>query len=113
MSAGQSDEAVRRRCLVLDKQRLADVDEKHARVRTLLAATGADALLLQDHANIAWFTAGADPARCTMEGCQTSLFVTDDARLFATNAVDSAKLFEREAFGLGFQLKQREWQMCH
>ena len=113
MSAGQSDEAVRRRCLVLDKHRLADVDEKHARVRTLLAATGADALLLQDHANIAWFTAGADPARCTMEGCQTSLFVTDDARLFATNAVDSAQLFEREAFGLGFQLKQREWFQPH
>jgi len=113
MSAGQSDEAVRRRCLVLDKHRLADVDEKHARVRTLLEATGADALLLQDHANIAWFTAGADPARCTMEGCQTSLFVTDDARLFATNAVDSAQLFEREAFGLGFQLKQREWFQPH
>ena len=113
MNAGQSDDAVRRRCLVLDKQRLADVDEKHARVRTLLAATGADALLLQDHANIAWFTAGADPARCTMEGCQTSLFVTEDARLFATNAVDSAKLFEREAFGLGFQLKQREWFQPH
>ena len=113
MSAGQSDEAVRRRCLVVDKQRLADVDEKHARVRALLTATGADALLLQDHANIAWFTAGADPARGTIEGCQTSLFVTEDARLFATNAVDSAQLFEREAFGLGFQLKQREWFQPH
>ena len=113
MNAGQSDDAMRRRCLVLDKQRLADVDEKHARVRTLLTASGADALLLQDNANIAWFTAGADPARCTAEGCQTSLFVTDDARLFATNAVDSAQLFEREAFGLGFQLKQREWFQPH
>ena len=113
MSTGQADDLMRRRCLVLDKQRLADVDEKHARVRTLLTAAGADALLLQDHANIAWFTAGADPARCTAEGCQTSLFVTDDARLFATNAVDSAQLFEREAFGLGFQLKQREWFQPH
>ena len=113
MSAGEVDDAMRRRCLVLDKQRLADVDEKHARVRTLLTAVGADALLLQDHANIAWFAAGADPARCMAEGCQTSLFVTDDARLFATNAVDSAQLFEREAFGLGFQLKQREWFQPH
>ena len=113
MSAGQADDAMRRRCLILDKQRLTDVDEKHARVRTLLTASGADALLLQDHANIAWFTAGADPARCMAEGCQTSLFVTDDARLFATNAVDSAQLFEREAFGLGFQLKQREWFQPH
>lgn len=113
MNAGQADDARRPRCLVLDKQRLADVDEKHARVRSLLTASGADALLLQDPANIAWFTAGADPARCMAEGCQTSLFVTDDARLFATNAVDSAQLFEREAFGLGFQLKQREWFQPH
>lgn len=113
MSAGQSDDVIRRRCLVLDKQRLSDVDEKHARVRSMLAASGADALLLQDPANIAWFTAGADTARCTVEGCQTSLFVTDDARLFATNAVDSAQLFEREVFGLGFQLKQREWFQPH
>ena len=113
MSANQADDAIRRRCLVLDKQRLADVDEKHARVRSFLAASGADALLLQDPADIAWFTAGADTARCTVEGCQTSLFVTEDARLFATNAVDSAQLFEREAFGLGFQLKQREWFQPH
>ena len=113
MSEGHPDDAMRRRCLILDKQRLTDVDEKHARVRTLLTASGADALLMQDHANIAWFTAGADPARCMAEGCQTSLFVTDDARLFATNAVDSAQLFEREAFGLGFQLKQREWFQPH
>jgi len=113
MSMGQADDAVRRRCLVLDKQRLTDVDEKHARVRSLLTASQADALLLQDPANIAWFTAGADTARCTVEGCRTSLFVTDDARLFATNAVDSAQLFEREAFGLGFQLKQREWFQPH
>lgn len=113
MSAEPSNDAMRRRCLVLDKQRLADVDEKHARIRTLLMNSGADALLLQGSANIAWFTAGADPTRCTVEGCQTSVFVTDDARLFATNAVDSAQLFEREAFGLGFQLKQREWFQPH
>jgi len=113
MNAGHSDDASQRRCLVQDKDRLADVDLKHARVRKLLTNSGADALLLQDPANIAWFTAGADPTRCTAEGCQTSLFVTDDARLFATNAVDSAQLFEREAFGLGFQLKQREWFQPH
>jgi Xaa-Pro aminopeptidase len=68
---------------------------------------------LQDPANIAWFTAGADLTRCSSENCQTSVFITEDARLFATNAVDSAQLFEREAFGLGFQLKQREWFQPH
>lgn len=113
MNAGSMDEASPRRCLIQDKRRLQDVDEKQERVRSLLAATGADALLLQDPANIAWVTAGADLTRWASESCQTSVFVTEDARLFATNAVDSAQLFEREAFGLGFQLKQREWFQPH
>jgi Xaa-Pro aminopeptidase len=113
MKSGSMDEAARRRCLIQDKRRLADVDAKQVRVRELLDSTGADAVLLQDPANIAWFTAGADLTRCASESCQTSVFVTEDARLFATNAVDSAQLFEREAFGLGFQLKQREWFQPH
>lgn len=102
-----------KRCLVQDRQRVQDVEEKHRRIRELLASSGADAVLLQDPANISWFAAGADIARCASESCQTSVFATEDARLFATNAVDSAQLFEREAFGLGFQLKQREWFQPH
>ena len=113
MSAGSMDEASRRRCLIQDKRRVADVEEKHTRVREYLASIGADAVLFQDPANIAWFTAGADLTRCGSDSCHTSVFVTEDARLFATNAVDSAQLFEREAFGLGFQLKQREWFQPH
>ena len=107
------DDASPRRCLIQDKRRLADVEEKHERIRVLLQSTGADALLLQDAASIAWFTAGVDLTRCGSDSCHTSVFVTEDARLFATNAVDSAQLFEREAFGLGFQLKQREWFQSH
>ena len=107
------DDASPRRCLVQDKRRLADVDEKHGRIREFLNTVGADAALLQDPANIAWFSAGADVSRLASESCQTSLFITEDARLFATNAVDSAQLFEREVFGLGFQLKQREWFQPH
>lgn len=99
--------------LVQDPARLDDVELKHTRVRKFLANVKADALLLQDPASIAWFTAGADLHRCGSEDCATSLFITPEARLFATNAVDSAQIFEREAFGLGFQLKQREWYQPH
>lgn len=113
MNAGSMDDALPRRCLVQDPRRLADVEEKHDRVRSLLSSANADAILLQDPASIAWFTAGADLSRFASDSCHTSLFVTEDARLFATNAVDSAQLFEREAFGLGFQLKQREWFQPH
>ncbi|MEQ9410151.1 MAG: M24 family metallopeptidase [Fuerstiella sp.] len=102
-----------KRLLIQDKARQQDVEVKHERVRGLLKALDADGLLLQDPASIAWFTAGADLNRCASEDCNTSIFVTPEARLFATNAVDSAQIFEREAFALGFQLKQREWFQPH
>lgn len=113
MSNGKPEDLKRRRQLVQDASRVEDVEVKHQRVRELLKATGADALLLQDPANIAWITAGADVSRHCHDHCQTSVFITEDARLFATNAVDSTLIFEREAFGLGFQLKQREWFQPH
>lgn len=113
MTTGYPDDGRPRRQLVQDLQRLEDVERKHDRVRQLLSSAGADALLLQDPANIAWFTAGVDVFRCSSENCQTSVFITDEARLFATNAVDATQIFEREAFGLGFQLKQREWFQPH
>lgn len=102
-----------KRLLIQDTTRLEDVEIKHERVRRLLDQAGADALLLQEPASISWFTAGADLYRCASEDCSTSIFITRDARLFATNSVDSSQIFEREAFGLGFQLKQREWFEPH
>ncbi|HAP08789.1 MAG TPA: hypothetical protein DCR20_13250 [Planctomycetaceae bacterium] len=101
------------RCLLQDVQRLEDVEQKHERIRQLLKVQQADAVLLQDAASLAWFTAGVDLSRSQAELCQVSIFVTEDARLFATNSVDAVQLFEREAFGLGFQLKQREWHQPH
>lgn len=99
--------------LVQDPGRLADVDAKQARLIQLLDDESADAVLLQDPSNISWFAAGADIHRCAGDLAATSIFVTRDARLFATNSIDSAQIFEREAFGLGFQLKQREWFQPH
>jgi Xaa-Pro aminopeptidase len=113
MTTGPRNSPEQPRLLIQDAQRLADVEQKHARIRELLRAAAADAVLLQDPANLAWITAGADLSRNTPDGCQTSVFLTEEARVFATNAVDSAQLFERDAFGLGFQLKQREWFQPH
>ena len=101
------------RLLVQDASRRVDVEAKQKQIQDLLIRANADAVLLQDPANIAWFTSGADLHRCTTDTSRTSIFVTGEARLFATNAVDSAQIFEREAFGLGFQLKQREWFQSH
>jgi len=107
------DDSGSQRYLVQDAVRLADIEEKHRRVRALLKSADSEALLLQDPSSLSWITAGADLSRSNADGCQTSVFVTEDARLFATNAVDATQLFERDAFGLGFQLKQREWFQPH
>ncbi len=113
MNSNSREEQPPKRLLIQDAARLQDVELKHERVRKLLETSGSDALLLQNPENIAWFTAGVDRLRCVSENCTTSLFITSDARLFATNSTDSAQIFEREAFGLGFQLKQREWLQPH
>lgn len=99
--------------LIQDLDRVTDVETKQARLIQLLDEESADAVLLQDPQNISWFAAGADIHRCASDLAATSVFVTRDARLFATNSIDSAQIFEREAFGLGFQLKQREWFQPH
>ncbi|MEZ6122641.1 MAG: M24 family metallopeptidase [Planctomycetaceae bacterium] len=116
MTSNFRPESQSRRLLLQDAARLEDVELKHQRIARFLESAGADALLLQDPANIAWATAGTDLSRFSGDDPavnSTSLFITPEARLFATNSVDSAQIFEREAFGLGFQLKQREWFQPH
>lgn len=113
MAPSESNQNAASVLLIQDKSRLADVDAKQARLIQLLDDESADAILLQDPSNISWFAAGADIHRCSGDLSATSIFVTREARLFATNSIDSAQIFEREAFGLGFQLKQREWFQPH
>lgn len=113
MAQSESNQSASKVLLVQDPDRLKDVDAKHARLVQLLDDESADAVLLQDPSNISWLAAGADIHRCASDFVATSVFVTRDARLFATNSIDSAQIFEREVFGLGFQLKQREWFQPH
>ncbi len=100
------------RVLNADKARLEDVGLKQARVAGLLRELRADALLLQNPRNIAWFTAGGNVGRAACEA-SAAVFATPDARVIVTNNVDAPQLFERELFGLGFQLKQRGWHEKH
>ncbi|MFK7820516.1 MAG: M24 family metallopeptidase [Planctomycetaceae bacterium] len=100
------------RVLKADEDRLADVKIKHARVAELIERLEIDAILLQKPANISWFTAGGDVGRASCE-MAAAVFITKDARVIVTNNVDAPQLFERELFGLGFQLKQRAWHESH
>ena len=90
--------------------RRADVEVKHNRIREYLDATGQDAVVLGRADSIAWFSAGGDLGQDL--GSETSpvlLFVNRTSRAVVTDNVQSARVFEEELAGLGFQLKERGW----
>ena len=94
---------------ISDPERSADIDTKHRQVAEFLESHRYDALLLELPAHFAWMTSGGNCSRYgTTEGT-AALFLTPEARVVVTTNVDSARLFEREVPGLGFQLKQRPW----
>lgn len=94
---------------VFDDERGVDVQQKHDAVAEFLSEHRYDALLLEQPQNIAWFTAGGDFSRAGSSETTGALFITSDARVVATNNVDSPQIFELEVPGLGFQLKERAW----
>jgi len=87
-----------------------DVAIKQLRVAEFLEDEGYDAVLLSRQDSFAWFTAGGDNGTGTSSDIgQVSLFVTRDQRcVLATNS-ESARTFEEEVAGLGFQLKECRW----
>jgi Xaa-Pro dipeptidase len=91
-------------------RRRADVEEKHRRIQTFLDATGQDAVILGRADSIAWFTAGGDLGMdLGNEMSPVLLFITRTCRAVVTDNVQSARVFEEELAGLGFQLKERAW----
>ncbi|MFO0907627.1 MAG: M24 family metallopeptidase [Isosphaeraceae bacterium] len=90
--------------------RRADVEEKHRRLAGLLEATGHDAVVLGRADSIAWFTSGGDVGLdLGSEMSPVLLFINRSCRCVITDNVQSARVFEEELAGLGFQLKERAW----
>ncbi|MDX2036828.1 MAG: M24 family metallopeptidase [Isosphaeraceae bacterium] len=91
-------------------ERRADVDEKHRRIIEFLDLRGYDGVLLRRSDSVAWFTAGGDLARfLDSEWAGVAIFVARTCRVVITDNVHSARVFEEELAGLGFQLKERAW----
>lgn len=93
---------------IADPDRVDDVDRKQQRIAQFLGSKQYDALLLQEPANIAWFTSGGNCQSETV-GTRAALLITPDSRVVICNNVDSGELFDRELCGLRFLLKQRPW----
>jgi Xaa-Pro aminopeptidase len=90
--------------------RRADVEEKHRRVAAFLERAGYDAVVLGRADAIAWFTAGGDLGQgLGADAGAVLLFITPQSRAVVADNVQSARVFEEEVAGLGFQLKERPW----
>ncbi|MFV0442396.1 MAG: M24 family metallopeptidase [Planctomycetaceae bacterium] len=97
--------------------RCEEVQRRHGLLAEFMHLQGADALLLQRPANMAWLTCGGDVLRAGSCQPTATVFLTRDARLVLTNNVDSAWLFDGPLNGLGLQVKERPWhegreQLC-
>jgi len=92
------------------ENRADDIEFKHELVARFLEAAQCDALLLEQPANMAWFTSGGDFRRPQSDQTTAALFITPDARVIVTDNVQSPLIFETIVPQLGFQLKERPWQ---
>jgi Xaa-Pro aminopeptidase len=91
-------------------RRRADVDEKHRRVIKFLQTLDYEAVVLTRADSIAWFTGGGDVGQdLTSEVASVALFINGTTRAILSDNVQSARIFEEELAGLGFQLKERPW----
>lgn len=95
------------------EERVADVELKHQRVTEFLKQNDVQGLLLQNPVNVAWITSGADLCRSWGNNLAAAIFITPEGRVIVSNNVDSPLIFERQLFGLGFQLKERPWEEPH
>lgn len=90
--------------------RTADVEEKHRRVIEFLDQNQYDAVVLGRADSVAWFTAGGDLGRdLASERAAILLYINRQSRAVLADNVQSARVFEEELAGLGFQLKERPW----
>src|SRR5271166_2738446 len=92
------------------RERRQDIELKHDRVCAFLDATEQDAVVLGRADSVAWFTSGGDLGQdLTSEHSSILLFINRTSRAVVTDNVQSARVFEEELAGLGFQLKERSW----
>lgn len=91
--------------------RVDEVNIKHQRLVSLMAANGYSAVLLKKQPNFSWFTAGGrNMVGIATEMGVTSLLVTKEARYCIANKIEAARMMDEEGLaGLGFELLEHGW----
>lgn len=88
-----------------------EVSEKLARLRAWLAANKQDAALLEQTANVAWLTGGAETAiNIAADRGPVALVVTADRAYAVSDAVERPRLEREEGLSdLGFEIVAEPW----
>ncbi|PYR91397.1 MAG: hypothetical protein DMF84_17310 [Acidobacteria bacterium] len=90
---------------------MAEVDEKQARLVTVIKDAGLGGILLATHHNIAWLTGGrsnrVDGSR--EAGTQRLLVTADGRRFILANAIEMPRLRNEVLGGLGFEPVEYAW----
>jgi len=103
------DPAVDHADLALSRRR-EDIEEKQRRIAAFLDQTQQDAVVLGRADSVSWFTSGGDLGQHLGPELSTVLlYINRGSRAVITDNVQSARVFEEELAGLGFQLKERPW----
>jgi Xaa-Pro aminopeptidase len=89
--------------------RRADIDAKMGRVAALLVEAGCEGLLLLEPENLAWLTSGASHRGGLDPAAAPAAYCNGEQRWLLSSNTDSQRLFDEEADGLGFQLKEWPW----
>ena len=87
-----------------------DIERKQEKVAKLLADAGCEGLLLLDPANFRWMTSGAAIGGLQFISDSPALYVNANQRWLLCSSVDTQRYFDEELDGLGFQVKEWNWQ---
>lgn len=96
----------------VDETRVAEVEQKLAKIRAYLAEKGIDAILISAHENIAWVTAGVVDIRVGVlreSGVASLLITRDGGAYYLTTNNEEARLADEEFAGLPFQPVINPW----
>ncbi len=90
--------------------RRADIDAKQAALVPILAAMGVESLLLFMPAHVTWFTAGMNVAGLIPDSERPGIYTNGHQRWVICSNADTQRLFDEELDGLGFQVKEWQWE---
>lgn len=90
-------------------ERRGDIESKQQLVADLLRREGCEVLICLRPENFAWLTAGGTTRGVLHEDVQAGLYFNPENRWILCSNVETQRLFDEEADGLGFQVKEWPW----